>query len=302
MTGCGDEAGTDFAPLRAVADALLYEGYQLHPCRESSPRNLVRRQSGVLAPRPWVERNGPVAAVVAGSVESWRQQTECVVEAREGDDVTLRARIRFLQTQGKSVERRGPGGRYTGVESLDVDGTRHLSFDEAVPHEADLVVPFGDLVDGFTAGIGAPGGEETSALGAVGRVVRRRWPLEAVARLRAEPVEGQDGVYRLRVRIENTNTAIGPGASRAVALRQALIATHILLGGCGLRFVSLLKPPEWARRPVAACQNIHTFPVLAGPYGSREHLLSAPIPLYDYPQSTPCSGGDRRDATEPLPV
>lgn len=299
MAECGHDAEADFASLRAVADTLLYEGYLLYPYRKSSPKNLVRWQFGVLAPRRWVERDGPVAAVVAGSVESWRQQTECVVEAREGDDVMVRVRVRFLQTQAKTVERREPGGRYTGVESLDVDGTRHLSFDEAVPHEPDLAVPFTDLVHGeVTAEIGAPGGEEISPLGAAGRVARRRWPVTAVARLRAEPAEGQDGVYRLRLRIENTNAAIGPRDSRAVALRHALIATHTLVGGRGLRFVSLLKPPEWATRLAAACQNIHTFPVLAGPHGSRGHLLSSPILLYDYPQVAPESPGDLHDAAE----
>ena len=40
---------------RAVADAVLYEGYLLYPYRKSSAKNRVRWQFGVLAPREWVE-------------------------------------------------------------------------------------------------------------------------------------------------------------------------------------------------------------------------------------------------------
>jgi len=36
---------------RAVADAVLYEGYLLYPYRRSSGKNRVRWQFGVLAPR-----------------------------------------------------------------------------------------------------------------------------------------------------------------------------------------------------------------------------------------------------------
>src|SRR5919109_2164629 len=69
------------AMARAVADAVLYEGYLLYPYRRSSGKNRVRWQFGVLAPRPWIEARGPSVESVAGSADTWRQQTECLLEA-----------------------------------------------------------------------------------------------------------------------------------------------------------------------------------------------------------------------------
>src|SRR3954453_16422149 len=69
-----------FAAARAVADAVLYGGYLLYPYRRSSGKNRVRFQFGVLAPRRWIEAQGAVADGVAGSTESWWQQTEVLLE------------------------------------------------------------------------------------------------------------------------------------------------------------------------------------------------------------------------------
>jgi len=44
-----------FEDVRAVADAVLFEGYALYPYRASSPKNQLRWQFGVLAPRGWSE-------------------------------------------------------------------------------------------------------------------------------------------------------------------------------------------------------------------------------------------------------
>src|SRR5690348_5913716 len=60
-----------FASARAVADAVLYEGYLLYPYRRSSPKNRVRWQFGVLAPRSWIEARGAAAESVAGSADTW---------------------------------------------------------------------------------------------------------------------------------------------------------------------------------------------------------------------------------------
>jgi hypothetical protein len=51
-----------FARMRAIADAVLYEGYLLYPYRASSDKNRLRWQFGVLAPRAWSER--PARGVV----------------------------------------------------------------------------------------------------------------------------------------------------------------------------------------------------------------------------------------------
>nr|WP_245981868.1 hypothetical protein [Streptomyces reniochalinae] len=298
-------AEAEFAQVRAVADAICYEGYLLYPYRRSSPKNRVRWQFGILAPRPWVEADGPVPPSVAGAAESWRQHTACLVEA--ASDALLRVRVRYLQVQGKRVERRVPTrdgeGIWEPVESADLGGELHLSFDEAVEHETDIEVELADLLAGertFPAGV--PGGEETTALaGADGealRVVRYRRPLAARTTLSAHPLADRPGAHRLSVRTENTDDTVPPGTPRDEALRHALIATHTLLGGEGVEFVSLIDPPAWAAPHADTCRNLHTFPVLAGEEGTRRMMLSSPILLSDHPQVAPESPGDLHDAAE----
>ena len=48
-------------------------------------------------------------------------------------------------------------------------------------------------------------------------------------------------------------------------------------------FLSLADPPEWARSAAAGCDNLHTWPVLAGEAGRRDLMLSAPVTLPDHP-------------------
>src|SRR3954447_15583595 len=96
---------------RGVADAVLYEGYLLYPYRRSSGKNRVRFQFGVLAPRRWIEGQGAVVDGIAGSAESWWQQTEVLLEPpRRAVDASpapvVTVRLRFLQLQDKQVELR----------------------------------------------------------------------------------------------------------------------------------------------------------------------------------------------------
>src|SRR5690349_23999933 len=105
MTASGDRPRSSgrhavWASARAVADAVLYEGYLLYPYRRSSPKNRVRWQFGVLLPRNWVERDGPVVAGVSGSADSWYQRTECLLRVRR-PDAALRVRVRYLQIRHK---------------------------------------------------------------------------------------------------------------------------------------------------------------------------------------------------------
>ncbi|AEW99433.1 hypothetical protein [Streptantibioticus cattleyicolor] len=287
-----------FAPLRAVADAVLYEGYLLYPYRRSSPKNRVRWQFGVLGPRAWAERNGPVTAGVAGSAESWYQQTQVVLQA--DPDAVLRLRLRYLHSRHKSVERRHADGSHRPVASLEADGELHLTFDEALPRETGADIPLAQLLaaeQAFTTG--SPGGTQTSPIAdGTARVVRRGHPVHAVTTVRAQPVDPARHAYRLTVRTENTGEPPGPDASRDEILRHALIATHTLLGGTGVAFVSLLDPPDWAAPHVRACRNLHTFPVLGGAPGTGDLMLSAPIILPDHPQVAPESPGDLHDAAE----
>jgi hypothetical protein len=288
-----------FETVRAVADAILYEGYLLYPYRRSSGKNRVRWQFGVLTPRSWADAHGLVDTSVAGSAESWWQQTECLVQAPEEAAVTCR--LRFLQLRRRTVHRRGPDGSDGPAGSLGADPP----FDEAVPREFDLRVRLGDLLDGERLfSFKAPGGsecEEISGDGAPGRVLRERWPVAVTVRLSASAISGAtpgSGAFRLRIRVENGDGADRSRASRDEVLRWSLLATHTLLAVDRGSFVSLLDPPEWAGRAARDCVNVHTFPVLAGPEDRSDLVLSSPILLYDRPRVAPESPGDLHDATE----
>ncbi|MFC9926166.1 hypothetical protein [Streptomyces sp. NPDC127190] len=308
--------------MSAVADAVLYEGYLLYPYRRSSAKNRVRWQFGVLLPRDWVERDGPVAPGISGSADSWYQQTECLLRVRRPDAV-VRVRVRYLQLQHKQVEAADGAGGHRPVESLRAeDGTRHLSFEEAVEREAEVTLAPADLLRGaHTVCVNAPAGADCEPLPAgAGRTVRRRQEVRAALTVAAEPLSAEPlssqppaaepldrpELYRLRVRIENTGAAPDPHAPRGAVLERALIATHTLLGGDGVEFVSLIDPPAALREAARGCRNAFTFPVLGGAPGAHAGadgatapvMLSAPIILPDHPQVAPESPGDLHDAAE----
>ncbi|MFI0137910.1 hypothetical protein [Streptomyces luteogriseus] len=292
--GAGPSPGL-FEQLGAVADAVLYEGYLLYPYRRSSTKNRVRWQFGVLFPRDWVEADGPVTPGVSGSADSWYQQTECLLRVRRPDSARVRVRVRYLQMQRKQVEEAG-----LPVESLHGDdGTVHLTFDEALPRECEIEAPLGELLrGGRTVAVGAAAGEDVEHLpDDAGRVVRGREEIRAETTVTAERLS--DGLCRIRVRTTNTAPAPPPHTLRDEALRRALIATHTLLGGDGVEFVSLIDPPAELAAPVRACRNEFTFPVLGGESGDTGAVvLSAPIILPDHPQVAPESPGDLHDAAE----
>jgi hypothetical protein len=135
------------------------------------------------------------------------------------------------------------------------------------------------------------GGTDLEPVGDAGFLQRTRQPLAGILALSKDILPGPYGVVRLRMRVENTS--VGSDTERITALRQALIAHHVLVAADGCRFLSLLDPPEWATGYVAGCENVGIFPVLAG-----DQLLSSPIILYDHPEISPESQGDLFDATE----
>jgi hypothetical protein len=89
-----------------------------------------------------------------------------------------------------------------------------------------------------------------------------------------------------------------PLCNRDDGLKYSLIAAHLLIGVPGGTFLSMTDPPEWAAGEVAGCENIGTWPVLAGPAECGDLMLSSPVILYDHPEVAPESAGDRFDATE----
>jgi hydrogenase maturation protease len=231
-------------------------------------------------------------------------------------------KVRCLQLQDRAVEE-ASGDAFRLVEFLDVGGELQVSWDEGVERELEVSgVPLLDLArDGERViPLELPGGSEVEELRSpagevAGRLVRRRWPVSGVVRLSAERARGEGGapeLLRLRVRIENRTPwppePAGPAdrpldrpLEREDALRRSLVGAHTLLAvaaGSGAGFVSLLDPPPAAAGVAAGCANLHTWPVLAGPEGSRDVLLSSPIIFYDHPAIAPESPGDLCDATE----
>jgi hypothetical protein len=286
---------------KAIADAIMYEGYLLYPYRRSSGKNQVRWQFGVLTPPAWADAHGLLDTSVAGSAESPWQQTECLVLALTA--ATVRIRLRFLHVQRKVTEERTADGVYRPVDRIDVGNSTHLSFDEAVPQEFEVEAPIAHLRRGRRLDIQVPGGEYVEPLvddrgQQVGRVVRRRWPLSASVTVRAFACKAPSRLLRLRVRVQNTDRTTPADSPRGEALRCCLLATHTLISVSRGRFLSLLDPPRWAAHGARECKNVHTFPVLAGDPGTFDVLLSSPIILYDHPQIAPESPGDLHDATE----
>ncbi len=124
-------------------------------------------------------------------------------------------------------------------------------------------------------------------------------PIAGAVAARLTTVSGMpltQGVSRLTVRV--TNRSAAHPTTREEALVNSMLSTHTILTITGGEFVSMIDPPFEYRDAVDACRNIRTFPVLAGPEGERDCILSSPIILYDYPQVAPESPGDLFDSLE----
>jgi hypothetical protein len=282
--------GSAYASARAVADAVLYEGYILYPYRASSAKNQVRFQWGVLMPQDVVAQDASEASA---------QRTEVLVDGR--GDVTVT--VRFLQLQHRVIERR-TGEHFRAVDRLDVGDTTYSTFDEAVPCEFE--VPVGD--DGGEVVLEVEGWREVEELceadGTVrGRMVRVRRPLRLGVTMRVDRPESPYAVRVLSVQVDNrtrppgrdTHSRRGPG--RPAWLRRALIADHLLLRVEGGRFLSLTDPPEWARPLAESRTHDGLFPVL-GPATDDSVMIASPIILYDHAELAPESRSTFFDALE----
>ena len=284
------EAGP-FEMAKKVADTVLYEAYVLYPYRASSNKNQVRWQFGVLLPQTYDLRGADTCSM----------QTECLVEP--GNGALISVGVRFLQVQRRRFEKMEDQA-YQPVDTLEVDGSQLLPWDEGVDREVDVgTFPVETLLGRelqlpFTI----PGGEDfeqvAGAEGAItGRIVRRRSAIEGAVRLSAELTD--DGrLVRLRVHIVNLAPWDRSNGLREDALTRSLVAVHTLLRVRHGAFVSLIDPPKWAEGAAGACENKHTWPVLVGEKGARDVMLSSPIILYDYPEVAAESPGEFFDATE----
>jgi hypothetical protein len=198
--------------------------------------------------------------------EPWAMQTQCLVEGPAA--ARLEVRVRFLHLVAV-----GDGEWHEAIER-----------DVALP-----AVAVGALVGGgHRQRFAVPAWSE-------GHGAARRWQaaIAGAIELDAEPVDG--GAHRLTVAIHNLTPE--PAAGRALEL-QTMASCHTLFAIEGGDFVSLFDPPEALRSAAEACSNVGTWPVLVGPAGRRDAMLSSPIILYDHPEIAPESPGDLFDGTE----
>jgi hypothetical protein len=268
---------------RAVADAVLYEGYLLYPYRATTAKNQVRWQFGVLGP----PRCPP------GEGEPPSMATECLVDG--GAETTVSAQLRFLQLQDRQVERSTSGG-FEPVAALTTGRQALRSWEEAVERTVELgPVTLGRLAAGVDLPVEITGGTDTEVV-AGGRVLRRRWPLTASVHVGAEPVAGHPDTHRLD--LEVVNRCPDQVDDRRSATRRSLLGAHLLLIAANGRFVSLLEPPDGLAGAAAACRHDRCWPVLAGAPGEDDVVLCSPIILYDHPEVAAQSPGDLFDATE----
>jgi hypothetical protein len=264
---------------RAIADAVLYEGYLLYPYRATSSKNQSRWQFGVL---------GPPGASDAGAGEDDTLSAQFLIDG----DSELSLVLRFLQLQHRHAERDTGDARFEPVDELTNGLRSWVTWDEAV--ECELFFgPFrlADLQNPRTLPVVVTAGRDTEDVDG-GRLIRTRAPIQAELSI---AVERDEGLSRVTVSVRNTGAA---ALDKATAIATSLIGTHIVSEVVGGEFVSLLEPPESATGPVARCVQHRCFPVLAGRPGERDLLLISPIILYDHPEIAEQSEGALYDSTE----
>ncbi len=287
---------------RLVADAVRDEGYLLYPYRATSGKNQVRWQFGVL---------GPPGAATAGVGEETGLSSECLLRNASGDKgASITVYLRFLQLQVRSVERADAQG-FSPVDELRVGGKTWLSWDEAVDREIALG-PFSvadlSVEGGLVLPVDVPGGSDVEPVhegsAVMGRVIRTRYPLQAVVRVGATvPRErpAQADLLRLHLSVENVGGAPASEMTAQQAIQRSFIGAHLLAAADGCGFVSLADPPPDAVAAAAGCQQHRCWPVLAGAArsdGTDDVVLVSPIILEDHPKLAEQSAGALFDSTE----
>jgi hypothetical protein len=273
---------TSWDRVRAIADAVLYEGYLLYPYRATSGQNQSRWQFGVL---------GPDGAAARGIGEDDTMSAQVLIDP--GPDAALTVVVRCLQLQRRIAERAtGGGGGYERVDQLTAGTQSWLTWDEAVECELSFG-PFTepDVQPSRTLPFVVAGGCDVEPVDG-GRLVRRREELRGELTVLAEP---DDGLLRISLVARNVGA---PSADKDEAIAASLIGTHVILQVEDGDFVSLLEPPPSAVDAVARCRQHRCFPVLAGPPGEKDVVLVSPIILYDHPEIAEQSEGALYDSTE----
>jgi hypothetical protein len=273
-----------------IAEAMLYEGYLLWPYRRSVLKNQQRWTFGGVYPWQW--------SAYGGQGDPWQMQSEVLLEADR--DATVALELRFLHVVDRRIALLSLEGQ-AWVDSLQVDGTRHASWQEAT--ERAIVVPARPVselsptaarldigIDAGTRRDGIHGADGT----AVGMVVREWRSLHGS--IAATATRLAERVWRMRASLVNLTSF--EGETRPDALRQTFVASHFVWRSDGGAFVSSTDPPAALREAAATCRNVGTWPALVGEEGERDTMLASPIILYDYPRLAPESPQNLFDSTE----
>ncbi len=275
-------------PVRAIAEAVLYEGYVLWPYRRSALKNQRRWTFGGVFP--------PAHAALRPD-DPCTMQTQCLLEADGA--IELDVRVRFLHVCERQAMAQGARG-LEPVDELVVGEERHLSWEEATEREVRVgPLRLDTLAAPASGAIDVPAADEredvVDARGQRAGAVVRRWKaLRGSVEVIADPVV--PGLHRVTVRVVNASS--WTGEQREEALRQTFCSTHTVLHAERGAFVSLTDPPPQRRAAAAACVNEGTWPVLVGEPHEHATLLSSPIILSDHPQIAPESPGDLFDGGE----
>lgn len=205
----------------------------------------------------------PSYSAMQSGTESCIMRTECLI--RGGGQTRLDVRLRFLQVIPGALPEEWQNAMEREVSVADC-ALGHLA---AHARREEFRFPEG-AADPFVAG---------------------------AVTVTAMPVAEE--LFRVAVHVVNrTPVEARENSTRDEVLPYSLAAAHTILAARDGEFVSLLDPPEQWRAAAADCQNMGTWPVLAGEPGDRGFVLSSPIILYDYPQIAPESPGDLFDGTE----
>lgn len=279
--------------VKEIANAVLYEGYLLYPYRPSAIKNRQRWMIGVIYPRAYSEANG--------DIDPWTMKTECLFKGRSDQIATLAIHVRFLhlllRTSDQSAREMPACAQPEALQEQKWSPLHQLASEpceEGIEREisiSDVAVP--DLVaHPRVVAITFPDQHIVED-----GLVREQHAIAGCIRLSAELLA--DDLFKLCVQIENTTPATGTMLqTHREAVLQSFVSTHTILQGHEGEFISLLEPPAALQAATSSCQNLRTWPVLAGNPGDTDTLLSSPIILYDYPQIAPESPGNLFDGTE----
>lgn len=245
---------------KAVADAVLYEGFMLYPYRATSLKNAQRWTFGGLNPRVCCAANDPASG--------WCQQTEFLVHGSPSTRLTTS--IRFLHLCQTEMAAGNPAA------SERVISLGELLLKEITTNPRRCEFSF-------------PDENQTPVEAAYATIA-------GVCELSAEPLEAN--LYRVTLRVSNLSEVEVSLALRCGVYPQTMAAVHAVCSVSDGQFLSLTDPPEFAQAAARCCQNIGAWPILLGQPGEAALLLCSPIILCDYPQIAAASPGDLFDGTE----